>query len=1767
MRPSLLYIKYLIFIFGVLCSTVTIAQDFSNKGREFWVGYGNHVSMFNNDGSVNNANGGSQNMVLYFTSDQDADVTVEIPNTSWTRTYKVIANQVTTSEVIPKTGLEDARITGEGKFDKSIHITSNVGIIAYTHIYNASVSGASLLFPVSTLGRDYYSVNYTQVSNSRYSYGYTYVIATEDNTNIEIIPSVNTFNIPKGDTLRVTLNKGEIYNIFGRVVVPGTSTNQRSTGEDLTGTRIRSIATSTSSCKRIAVFSGSGKLSINCTTNGAGSADNYIQQAFPSSAWGRKYLTVPTNKMPTNFYRVIVSDTSTTVKLNGAVLNKASLVNNFYYEFSSNVANSIESNLPVMVSQYITTAGSCGNNIIGGNGDPEMIYLSPIEQTINKVTINSTNNFNIGSAYHFANIVIPKKGATSLKIDGVVITGSIVHPGDTNYLYYQPQLTAGSHTISSDSGFNAIAYGYGGAESYGYNAGANVTDLYQRLEVNNNFNTVYLPITCRGVNSKASITLPYKPVSLKWNIPNYPKDTVYNPIPEDSTQINGKSVYKYSYKNSFLFNTSGQYLIQVIANNPTFDGCSGEQDLSFILTVSEPPKTKDSIFTTHCLSDSVSLSDKTVVALNERRIIKYMWDFGTGVFKDTTPNIKFKPDTAGKYNIRHFVISDIGCISDTLTADSSILQLVLIDSVPKFKFSISDTTCLNTTLTLRDSTVSSPKSTLVNWVWNYGDGSPLDSSTTNQPKTHIYTNLQSYRPILNLTTLNGCNVSDSISFTNRPFPVVGFSLPDACLYNALATFSDTSSIVDNNLNFKYLWNFGDVSATTANPNTSILKTPTHKYSSGGDYNIILQVASEYGCVSLDTTIFKVSGAIPHPKFNVLKSTALCTNEDVTIENISTIDFGTIDKVVVFWDNDNIKDSTVDISPTAGKKYAYRYLDYNYPAKMSYDIRLRAYSGTTCMADTIIKVNLIPHPQVGFILPEVCLEDSYAEFIDTTKISDNSNSQFRYLWNFNVTPPLNKKLPSIPVGSATQINPRIKYNDFGLYQVSLQVTQNTTGCVSSITSNFTVNGAIPKASFKVLKDTALCTNEDVRIENLSTVDFGDIGKLIIFWDVQNNLNDTTQDEFPYVGKVYKHRYAGYAYPNKMDYKIKMFASSGGTCTDDTTLAISLVPHPKVGFTIPNGCLQNGIANFADTSSISDKTNNFKYLWNFGDVVNNSDVNQNTSHVYSASKNYNVQLQVTSLKGCIDSVTTVFKVNGAIPKTNFNVIKDTALCSNEFVKISDSSWTNFGIIDTVKISWGDGSADTVINNPIINNIYQHYYSNFSVPNRLNYTIKFSSVSGLVCTTELSKGITIVPPPNLPIVSSPKNYLCLFDSLKLSSSTSGGVPPFNGVWTTTNNNAKMVDSVIHGLIVGTTGVSLELTDLKKCIYPYPSIFSIPVFTIPTATIAAIDTVICNGDSVVLTGQGANTYKWYRNDTLFYTNQVGNVAVGLPGLYRVVVNDGFCNSLTSNNLTISLLNIPRYTFSTKSDACINVPVEIITTAKEQSKIHFKWMFGDGSVANVANPVSHKYMSAGIYKINLQVSNDWCPKYFYQITGSPINVIAPLYGKNYTLYLYPNLDTLLVSKSDKRYTSYKWSPSTFLSDPTIPRPVFNGNKSILYTLTRTDTVSTCNIYDEYDVIVSPDIYLNIPNAFTPNYDGLNDILKIEYGAGIQNFKGLKIFNRWGKMVFFSTDINKGWDGRDLGGVMQEMDAYSYLVEYSYKDFLTNQLSEIKKTGSVLLMR
>jgi hypothetical protein len=553
------------FFLAIFCAGFSgFSQDFSNKGKDFWVAYGNHASMFNTNGSPN-VTGGSQDMVLYFTSDRNATVTVSIPATGWTRSYSVIANQVTTSNVIPKSGADDARILSEGKSNKGIHVTSTESIIAYAHTYDGAISGASLLFPTSILTNEYYSINFKQTSNDQNSYSYCYVVAVEDNTTIEVIPAANTINHLAGEIVTVTLNKGEVFNLFGRLLSPvqvGTNNFGQPIylyrGEDLTGTKIKSIAGNNTTCKKIAVFSGSGKINIQCAANVSETSDNFMQQAFPPNAWGLKYLTAPTIKMPSNYYRVCVSNPSTIVKRNGIVLS--GLINNFYYEYQSSSPDYIEASQPVVVAQYITTRTQCGNPnipyVFNGQpeslGDPEMIYLSPIEQTIEKVTINSTTNAAIRE--HYINVLIKNAGVPSLKVDGSTPSVSgIAHPNLSGYRYYQIPLTQGAHTIQSDSGFNAIAYGYGNAESYGYNAGTNVKDLYQFITIRNQFATQKTKEACSGTPFYASLTLPYIPLSIKWKFPGYPDYTQSGPITADSSySINGKAVYVFKLPNTIV---------------------------------------------------------------------------------------------------------------------------------------------------------------------------------------------------------------------------------------------------------------------------------------------------------------------------------------------------------------------------------------------------------------------------------------------------------------------------------------------------------------------------------------------------------------------------------------------------------------------------------------------------------------------------------------------------------------------------------------------------------------------------------------------------------------------------------------------------------------------------------------------------------------------------------------------------------------------------------------------------------------------------------------------------------------------------------------------------------------------------------------------------------------------------------------------------------------------------------------------------------------
>ncbi len=313
--------KILFFSLLFLLSGVqSYSQDFSNKGKDFWVGYGYHQVMKTNN---------LQDMVLYFATDQVTNITISIPGNGYTQTLTSTGVPgVLTSLTIPKSGAQDVRLLSESTVpeNKGIHITADKPIVAYAHIYNASVSGATILFPTPTLGKDYYSINYTNVSNTNDANCFFYVLASDTGTTtVEITPSAATINHAAGIPFTVNLTQGQIFNLMGYF---DNSTNK---GVDLTGSKIRSIPSGNGGCKRIAVFSGSGRIGISCT-NTSSSSDNYMVQAFPQTAWGKKYLTSSTGgQMTFDIYRICVSNPAAVVKVNGAPIGLP-LQANFYYE-------------------------------------------------------------------------------------------------------------------------------------------------------------------------------------------------------------------------------------------------------------------------------------------------------------------------------------------------------------------------------------------------------------------------------------------------------------------------------------------------------------------------------------------------------------------------------------------------------------------------------------------------------------------------------------------------------------------------------------------------------------------------------------------------------------------------------------------------------------------------------------------------------------------------------------------------------------------------------------------------------------------------------------------------------------------------------------------------------------------------------------------------------------------------------------------------------------------------------------------------------------------------------------------------------------------------------------------------------------------------------------------------------------------------------------------------------------------------------------------
>ena len=133
-----------------------------------------------------------------------------------------------------------------------------------------------------------------------------------------------------------------------------------------------------------------------------------------------------------------------------------------------------------------------------------------------------------------------------------------------------------------------------------------------------------------------------------------------------------------------------------------------------------------------------------------------------------------------------------------------------------------------------------------------------------------------------------------------------------------------------------------------------------------------------------------------------------------------------------------------------------------------------------------------------------------------------------------------------------------------------------------------------------------------------------------------------------------------------------------------------------------------------------------------------------------------------------------------------------------------------------------------------------------------------------------------------------------------------------------------------------------------------------------------------------------------------------------------------------------------------------------------------------------------------------------------------------------------VVERSTAGVIQYSWSPVNFLSNPDIANPIATLPYDYRYIVTGT-TAEGCEGKDDILIKVykGPEIY--VPSGFTPDSDGLNDLLA-PVPVGIKEFRFFRVFNRWGQLVYSTSNPYKGWDGK-INGVLQATGTYVWMAE------------------------
>ena len=686
---------------------------------------------------------------------------------------------------------------------------------------------------------------------------------------------------------------------------------------------------------------------------------------------------------------------------------------------------------------------------------------------------------------------------------------------------------------------------------------------------------------------------------------------------------------------------------------------------------------------------------------------------------------------------------------------------------------------------------------------------------------------------------------------------------------------------------------------------------------------------------------------------------------------------------------------------------------------------------------------------------------------------------------------------------------------GIIGIELLV-EDRNGCLFSFFDTIFVSKTIAQIDTTIIQN---CNPLRVAFEDISITD-----TTIVSWRWHFGNNDTSflkSDTSSYL--------------DIGNYNVFLYIRDSVGCEDSILVKdLIVIEENNLSFLSGNPRICKGDSvTFRNTSTAT----NPQFTWDFGDgtqLVNN---NEFVSHRYQDTGTYTVRLFLIDNNGClIEHVKpNLIQVEG-IPSIDFVADTLDSDCYPLGVNFTDISTGN---ISQWEWRFGNG-ASSILKNP---------FANYTRPGSFDVFLKVTTPNG--CTDSILKSQYINTRGPIADFNIDKDTICINELVRFEITSFDNVASF--LWDFGDGNSSAGNPVFHNYNrTGLIKPSLILTDttgtctvaLEEELFVF-DIFS--DFTVSVDSGCVPLRINLNKNS-----RGENNFLWRFGDGSNSTEPNPSITYNEAGRYSIsleISSENGCRDTARKDIIARPK--PTAIVSDNEFICIGDTVQLAA----QGGINYLWQ-PDSSLSSSTNPIVLAYPITNTSYL-VQVSN-----VFNCIDSATIFV---------KVQQKPNFNslqdtTIIVGEKLQLNVSagigfiYKWTPSEGLSCDDCPNPIANPLKSQTYIVEISDSLGCFFITDTINIEVIELFTLDVPSTFTPNGDGVNDVIYAK-GAGLKELLAFKIYNRFGELVFETNDFNIGWDGT-YRGEPQNMETYIYTVEA-----LTFGDKVLSKKGNISLLR